>query len=292
VPDHAGARPHLLPHAVVPSRVAVVLPYIPLVLAGVAVLADLIRVRGTMSVQLGLGVGLVLLVVGRQFLALAENRRLLLELRDARDQLRQQALHDPLTGLANRSLFAERLQHALDPHGPRAPHIPRPGRAAARPSAGVAVLFCDLNDFKAVNDALGHGAGDELLRAVAQRLQAAAGPGHTVARLGGDEFAVLVDESADPLAVADRLVHAVGQPFVIDGVPVLVSVSVGVALAGDGSPEPRPTPDRWTRPSSDPARPLDPAVEQAARRLLQDADTAMYAAKAAGKGQVSVAPAR
>jgi hypothetical protein len=109
-----------------------VLPYIPLALAGSAVLTDLLGVRGAMSVQLGLGAGLVVLVVGRQFLALAGNRRLLLALRDARDQLRQQALHGALTGLAHRSLFGERLQHALDAHGRRAVPHPRPDGATAR----------------------------------------------------------------------------------------------------------------------------------------------------------------
>jgi len=165
--------------------------------------------------------------------------------KDAEEQLKHQAFHDALTGLANRALFTNRVEHAL---------VLRSG--AARPD--VAVLFLDLDDFKAVNDTLGHAAGDTLLRGVGVRLREALSPSYTVARLGGDEFAVLIEDVAGaPSAIdaADRIVTALEPPFEIEGREVFVTASVGIALG------------------------------TVADDLLRAADVAMYRAKAAGKAQ-------
>jgi diguanylate cyclase (GGDEF)-like protein len=164
-------------------------------------------------------------------------------------ELRQRSLHDPLTGLANLSLFHDRVEHAF-------------ARLARREGAAVAVLFLDLDDFKAVNDTLGHAGGDALLALVAERLRAVVRPEDTAARLGGDEFALLLDEVASPaeaLAVARRAVDAVAAPFEITGWSVRASVSIGVAYR-----------------SVD-----DSTVEE----MIAEADAAMYEAKRAGKGR-------
>jgi diguanylate cyclase (GGDEF)-like protein len=164
--------------------------------------------------------------------------------------VRHQALHDSLTGLPNRVLFARTLDSAL---------------RAAGTGAGTAVLFCDLDRFKAVNDELGHAAGDELLRQVAARLRGVFRPGDVVGRLSGDEFAVVLADVDEPtaVAVAARVVEALDQPFRIEGREQRVTVSVGVALheGPDGRGD----------------------------RLLAAADAAMYEAKQRGRNQVAVA---
>jgi diguanylate cyclase (GGDEF)-like protein/PAS domain S-box-containing protein len=159
-------------------------------------------------------------------------------------QLTYQAFHDHLTGLPNRALFRERVEYAL----------------ASRASHHVHVLFIDLDRFKTVNDSLGHGSGDELLVAVAQRLSPTLRGDDTLARLGGDEFAVLTVGVADGgERVARRILDALQAPFTISGGDVSVSASVGVAY-GAGTAE----------------------------HLLRDADVAMYDAKAAGRGRFEV----
>jgi diguanylate cyclase (GGDEF)-like protein/PAS domain S-box-containing protein len=163
-------------------------------------------------------------------------------------QLRHQAFHDPLTGLANRALFYDRLQHALA-------RIPLG-------NAGLAVLLLDIDAFKRVNDSLGHTSGDELLVAVSQRLAADLRPADTAARLGGDEFVVLAEGLTDPseaTALAERLQGALTAPFHLAGREVVVRASIGIASAGPG----------------------DTAT---AEELLRNADVAMYAAKADGHG--------
>jgi diguanylate cyclase (GGDEF)-like protein/PAS domain S-box-containing protein len=163
-------------------------------------------------------------------------------------QLTHQAFHDPLTGLANRALFIDRVNHASQRRDD--------GRR-------VAVLFMDLDDFKTINDSLGHVAGDLVLRAVSERLRAALRPEDTVARLGGDEFAVLL-EHADPevaRAVADRLLEALDAPFEIGGRQVRIGASIGAAFAADGGN---------------------------ADALLRNADVAMYTAKGRGKGRIEL----
>ncbi len=162
------------------------------------------------------------------------------------EELRHQAFHDALTGLANRALFEDRLAHAL--------------AGARRHGRPVAVLFLDLDDFKTINDSLGHSTGDELLRAVAIRLAGVVRVTDTAARLGGDEFAVLLEimeEDIDADTVADRMLDALRAPFDIAGRELRISASVGLAQS-DGSV----------------------GVDE----LLRNADTAMYAAKEAGKG--------
>jgi diguanylate cyclase (GGDEF)-like protein len=172
------------------------------------------------------------------------------------DQLRHQALHDPLTGLPNRVLFADRLSHALVRRG--------------NPGIGLAVLFVDLDDFKDINDSLGHGVGDELLRLVGTRLASVIRAEDTVGRLGGDEFAFLLEEATPEQAqgAADRILRALGQPFELGPSTATLTASIGIAtrdrLAHDGDPT------------------------DSAEDLLRDADTAMYAAKAIGHGRVKV----
>ena len=165
------------------------------------------------------------------------------------DQLRTLAFHDSLTLLANRSLFADRVHQAIR----RVPDGVTP-----------AVLFIDLDNFKTVNDSLGHSAGDALLRSYARRLVQCTRAGDTVARLGGDEFAVLIDHAPTDdaaMAVARQVLDTCKQPFDIDGRPVRVGCSVGVAIA-----------DRLSN------------VE----RLLRNADAAMYSAKSRGKGHAEI----
>lgn len=246
----AAPVPDTLPTA---SLWRMTLPYVPLLAASVTLCVRLLTAPVTSRVDLALGIALVTLVLVRQFLAMADNHRLVSELADARDELRHQTLHDPLTGLANRTLLRDRVEHAV-----------------THPGVDVSVLYCDLDDFKEVNDTLGHEAGDDLLRMVAQRLQRCVRPQDTVARLGGDEFAILLENPGDaPQAVADRVVHQVRQPYQLGGTRVHTSVSVGIARHVDRT-----------------ALPQDTAL-----RLLKDADTAMYASKAAGKGQARLSPA-
>ena len=151
-----------------------------------------------------------------------ENSRLersLVQLTELQEQLRYQALHDPLTSLANRALFTDHVQHAV--------------ARGDRHDRQLAVLFLDLDDFKAVNDSLGHGAGDSLLVAVAERLRACLRPGDTAARFGGDEFAILLEDiaaPADAVAAAERIGEALHAPFFVQNRELRVGASIGIAV--------------------------------------------------------------
>ncbi|CAN5316184.1 hypothetical protein BH18ACT9_BH18ACT9_01260 [soil metagenome] len=167
------------------------------------------------------------------------------ELKAASERAHQRSLHDALTGLPNRSLLMERLEHAV--------------LRGRRSGEHVAVLFVDLDRFKEVNDTFGHQMGDELLIAVANRITGLLRPGDTLARLAGDEFVVLcegLDDLSQAELVANRLGGALAQPFNLAKADVLVTASVGVAFAGDGLPVPE--------------------------QLLHEADVAMYQVKKEG----------
>ncbi len=169
--------------------------------------------------------------------------------RQTQEHLLYSTLHDALTGLANRSLFTERLRHAMR-------------RAARHPDNLFAVLFLDLDRFKDVNDNLGHFAGDELLRAVARRLEACIRPEDTVARLSGDEFAILLEsitEASDAGKVAERIEEALAFPIDLAGAEIATSGSIGIVTSSMAHDQPE--------------------------QILRSADMAMYRAKAAGRAR-------
>jgi diguanylate cyclase (GGDEF)-like protein/PAS domain S-box-containing protein len=172
------------------------------------------------------------------------NTRDVSERRRLEEQLTHQAFHDPLTGLANRALFRDRVSHAL--------------ALAQRRGTPVTVLYLDLDDFKNVNDSLGHAEGDRLLIAAAERFLACARSADTVARLGGDEFAILIEGADGREGLPERLGAAMSHPFRLSGNQVRVTVSIGIASA---------------------------SAEDTADDLLRNADMAMYAAKRHGKGR-------
>jgi diguanylate cyclase (GGDEF)-like protein len=164
------------------------------------------------------------------------------------EQLWHEQFHDPLTGLPNRALFRDRLEHAL--------------ARADRQIEPVGVLVLDIDNFKVVNDSLGHAQGDQLLLAVAARLRSCLRLGDTAARLGGDEFTVLVEDVSDLdelTAVAERIAEALRLPVRLDGRQVVTSASIGLAVSGSRN--------------------------KSAEALLRDADLAMYRAKAKGKAR-------
>ena len=173
------------------------------------------------------------------------------ERREMSERLAHAALHDSLTALPNRDLFIDRLEMAL--------------RRARRGGRLVAVMFIDLDDFKLVNDSLGHEVGDRVLRAVADRMGGALRTSDTLARFGGDEFTVLCEEvtgEAHALEIAERLQEAMRRPLMVTGGATHVSFSVGIALSGDEA--------------------------EGGATLLRQADTAMYRAKAGGPARVEV----
>ncbi|MDH5503784.1 MAG: EAL domain-containing protein [Acidimicrobiia bacterium] len=182
-----------------------------------------------------------------------ENGRLedsLAQLTDLKEELRHQALHDSLTKLANRTLFSERVETALD--------------RCARDDRFIAVMFLDLDDFKTVNDSLGHAAGDDLLVQVANRLRSFTRPEDVVARLGGDEFAILLEDLATPTGatdVAERIMAGMMIPFNLEGKELKVHTSIGIAFGGSSD-----------RPD----------------QIMRNADAAMYAAKQTRKGTYRV----
>jgi diguanylate cyclase (GGDEF)-like protein len=235
-PDHeAPGKPHS-------SRLWQWLPYVPMAIAAAVGLIFLSSMTAAIPVLVSGGV-LVGAALVRQLIMLLDNRTLL-------DAVADQALRDPLTGLANRLLFSDRLNHAMEMRD-------RDGRR-------VAVLSLDLDEFKLVNDNLGHPAGDALLRAVAERLVTVVPTGDTVARLGGDEFAILIEDGPQPAeTTAQRVVEVFDKAFFLEGEEVFMHPSVGLAVT--------------------------PGLEDddvTADELFRRADIAMYAAKRAGVGGV------
>jgi diguanylate cyclase (GGDEF)-like protein len=174
------------------------------------------------------------------------------ELSSLQERLAHLALHDALTGLANRAVLVERLERAL-------------ARLARHP-VGLAAVFIDVDNFKVVNDVLGHAAGDAVLVETARRLCAQVRPEDLVARMGGDEFVVLFEDLADPVAdgqrMAERLRAAVGAPMTVDGQPLYLTISAGVAAVS--------------------------ATGCRSEEVLAEADSAMYRVKRAGRNSVAV----
>ncbi len=167
------------------------------------------------------------------------------------ERLVHQAFHDPLTGLPNRALFSNRLEHAL--------------ARSSRQAHQLAVLFLDLDHFKLINDTLGHDAGDQVLIAVAERVRGCLRPGDTVARLGGDEFTILLEELSsvrEAELIAERITEALTAPFSLSAQDMYVSTSVGIVLRTD--------------------------AHQTPEDMLRDADVALYQAKDAGRARYAV----
>jgi diguanylate cyclase (GGDEF)-like protein/PAS domain S-box-containing protein len=183
------------------------------------------------------------------------NTRDITERKQFERQLEHQAFHDPVTNLANRALFRDRVLHAIE--------------RQERDAKPIAVLFMDIDDFKTINDSLGHAAGDGLLLEVGDRLKNVLRAADTAARLGGDEFAILLEDGGEGIQaadVADRIMQMLEVPFTLEGKEVFIRASVGIAVsesAGEGG-------------------------EDAAEALMRNADVAMYMAKEKGKGRYQV----
>lgn len=232
----AHERPAPAPPDETEFRARLWLPYLPLILAAAAGWAHAAghSIHDPMLAALGI---LVAAVLARQFVVLVDNQNLLSE-------VAREAFRDNLTGLANRALFLQRLEQAVARRHPN--------------GMPIAVLCLDLDNFKAVNDALGHPAGDELLVRVAGRLTAALGESGTIARLGGDEFAAVIEASVqESQAAAHRILDAFTGAILIDGIPIMVRPSIGFTVCTGAS-----------------ACTVD--------QLLRHADLAMYAAKREG----------
>jgi diguanylate cyclase (GGDEF)-like protein/PAS domain S-box-containing protein len=183
------------------------------------------------------------------------NSRDVSERKAVEEQLAHQAFHDSITGLANRALFRDRVEHALE--------------RLTRNDLPMSVLFMDLDDFKTINDSLGHAAGDRLLSEVGERLRTCLRTPDTAARLGGDEFGILLEDGGEGVGAADvatRILKALEAPFQLDGKEVFVRASIGIASSGaTGTIGP-----------------------EGAEELLRNADVAMYIAKEAGKNRYQI----
>ena len=225
-----------------------------------AAAAGLVFIAVRVSQERATGIGLVLTVVAVLLwmmldwaagMEAEERTRLADQLGSHAQELHHRALHDPLTGLANRDLLLDRLTQAL--------------QRAERHHTHVAVLFLDLDNFKLINDSLGHAAGDHLLVQVGHRLTAQLRGPDTAARFGGDEFVLVCGDLCDDeesVRIADRITAALRPPFTIDGRDLAITASIGIAVP--------------------------PSTAHAPHQLLQDADQAMYRAKARGGGRFDV----
>ena len=233
-----------------PTVAGAVLPYIPLSGAFVFIAWRYASGQDPSTVEVVMTGVIVLLVVTRQFFTVRDNQQLALALARTESELRHQAFHDQLTGLANRALFVDRLAHALELH-----------RRDRRP---LAICFLDLDGFKAVNDTLGHSAGDDLLKGVSARFSEVLSGADTLARFGGDEFAVLLEDRTDAGEVAHALLGSLVAPFPFGHREMSVRASIGVARV-----------DLIDR---------TPTVDE----LLQSADLAMYVVKSRGGADVLV----
>ncbi|MFL6115303.1 MAG: diguanylate cyclase [Catenulispora sp.] len=233
--------------------VRVILPYLAAAFCLAGVLADgLDTTRRMDPVVLIAGAAVLVALVGRQSLTLYENQRLTEDLRRAAETLQHHAYHDPLTGLANRALLTDRLEHALTQR-----------QAEWEP---VAVVFLDLDGFKGVNDSVGHATGDRVLVEAAGRISGALRIGDTVARFGGDEFVIVLEVGTTvggALVVAERIRGRLCEEYRGAGPGLRLGASIGVAFSEPGG---------------------------SASDLLRRADAAMYRAKTGGKNQVVAEP--
>lgn len=209
--------PETVPEPSVSSgSISLWLPYIPLAVAGGLELIEL-RNRLRSDPALAAVPWLVIAVLARQFLVVAENRRLA-------HSVSEKALHDPLTNLANRVLFRDRLEHAVQLYH--------------RDQRSVAVLSMDIDDFKLINDNLGQAAGDALLVQAAQRLLSCVRSGDTVARIGDDEFGVLIENAGENAhLIVYQIMEAFERPFSADGEVVFMRPTAGLAVAGANDPD-------------------------------------------------------
>ncbi len=229
------------------STPRVMLPYLPAGIGLAVALTGQFTGRGDQVTSAAAAL-VVATLLARQLLAVLDNRALVRQVLAIQHDLRYLAFHDPLTGLANRVMFSDRLRHSLDLH-----------RRDLRP---LSVLYCDLDGFKTVNDTLGHDAGDLVLKSAAERLNAVTRTGDTTARIGGDEFAILLEDGGDPHELAVRILAAFARPVSVGQDMVPLSTSIGIAQLRQN--EATPT----------------------AEVVLQRADRAMYDAKRAGKATV------
>lgn len=190
------------------------------------------------------------------------------EHKQAEEQLLHNAFHDALTGLPNRAMFMNRLEHAVEHSKRRDPDSPDTGEADGTPTPNLfAVLFLDLDRFKVINDSLGHALGDQFLIAIARRLEACLRPTDTAARLGGDEFTILLEDvrdTSDVIRVVERIQAELTSPLVLDGQEVFTTASIGIVFSGGG--------ESYNQPEE----------------LLRDADIAMYRAKLLGKARYEI----
>ena len=184
------------------------------------------------------------------------------ERRSLEERLEHQALHDPLTNLPNRTLLTDHISHAVERAKQRveARQVKDQEIEEWRDGYAVAILFIDLDDFKAVNDSLGHEAGDTLLVMVAQRIKDCLSPEYVLARLGGDEFVALVEDAQrkETIKIAERIVQELGKPFYVEGHELFTSASIGISRSGAVKDEQEGVRGEY---------------------LLKEADIAMYQAK-------------